>query len=115
MDDDAKPARQPALALLCGSCSNRRVLTHLRVWPERWTGDDFAEGPMVAPTATGQRKWRPSVEAGPTADRAVSGEPLRLRCKRGHAWTLDHEELVGACLGAMALSQWEIVAGVDIG
>ena len=96
---------QPRLALLCGHCPNRRVLCYLVLM----------FGTLAVPGARTRREV-PQPPAGlPDTWRVAAGEPLRRRCKRGHAWTLPAGALQAAYNDATAAGRREIVAGVDVG
>jgi hypothetical protein len=103
---------QPCVTLLCGRCPTRRVLCHLRLWPE-WL--PYTPDPVVRTEETGHRRRRPSVSRAPSP----SWEPgefaaVRRRCRLGHAFVLYQEKLVPAYRQAVASGRRELVAGVDL-
>ncbi len=101
-------ADQIRLALLCGLCPTRRVLGYLTLWPKA----DRVADPVVVPVEAGRRKARPSVVSRSLA--GDQGELRQWRCRKGHPWSAEREELRDACLAAVEAGRREIIAGVDV-
>jgi hypothetical protein len=114
MTDWAPTVAETPIALLCGLCPTRRVLTHLTLW----SSPDRAEAGLPPAWVVGLveplrgRKQRPSVETRRLL--AAPGQPRQWRCRRRHPWSFTEQQLRDAILAAVDAGRDEIIAGVDL-